>query len=144
MIDKYFPAQKITISSSDREWMTIKIKDLIRQRQKAHKAKKFELREILRKKVRQEIREAKKNYNEKKAHLFHASNPHEWYRHINKIMGNKSKNLNFANIPELASKAIDVQIKIVNDHFANIFKLYPALNSNIPLNKSPNEKNLTN
>ena len=142
MIDKYFPTQKITISSSDREWMTIKIKDLIRQRQKAHKANNFELRDILRKKVRQEIREAKKNYNKKNAHLFHASNPREWYRHINKIMGNKNKNLNFANIPELASKAIDVQIKIVNDHFAKICKLYPPLNSNVSLNKSPNEKNL--
>ena len=44
MIDKYFPTQKITISSSDKEWMTVKIKDLIRQRQKAHKAKNIELK----------------------------------------------------------------------------------------------------
>ena len=75
MIDKYFPTQKITISSSDKEWMTVKIKDLIRQRQKAHKANNIELKNILAKKVRQEIRKAKKNYNEKKAHLFYASNP---------------------------------------------------------------------
>ena len=55
MIEKYFPIQKITISSSDKEWTTVKIKDLIRQRQKAHKAKNIELRNILAKKVRQEI-----------------------------------------------------------------------------------------
>ena len=67
MIDKYFPVQKITISSSDKEWMTVKIKDLISQRQKAHKAKNGVLKNILAKKVRQEIRKAKVNYNEKKS-----------------------------------------------------------------------------
>ena len=122
MIEKYFPVQKITISTSDKEWMTVKIKDLINQRQKAHKANNFELKNILAKKVRDEIRKAKVNYNNKKAHLFHMSNPREWYRHINKIMGNKNKKLNFTNIPELAFKAIDDQIKIVNEHFANICK----------------------
>ena len=82
------------------------------------------------------------NYNEKKAHLFHASNPREQYRHINKIMGNKSKKSNFANIPELAFKDIDVQIKIVNDHFANICKKYPPLNTNIDLNCPLNKTSL--
>ena len=122
--------------------MTVKIKDLIRQRQKAHKAKNIELKIILAKKVRQEIRKAKKNYNEKKAHLFYASNPREWYRHINKIMGKKNKSLNFTNIPELAFKPIATQIKIVNDHFANICKKYPPLDSNINLNCPSNEKKL--
>ena len=142
MIEKYFPVQKITISTSDKEWMTVKIKDLINQRQKAHKANNFELKNILAKKVRDEIRKAKVNYNNKKAHLFHMSNPREWYRHINKIMGNKNKKLNFTNIPELAFKAIDDQIKIVNEHFANICKKYPPLNSNLVLSSSPNEKSL--
>lgn len=92
MIEKYFLVQKITISSSDKEWMTVKIKDLINQRQKAHKAGNLELKNNLAKKVRFEIRKAKVNYNKEKAHLFHMSNPQEWYRHINKIMGNKMKN----------------------------------------------------
>ena len=78
----------------------------------------------------------------KKAHLFHASNPREWYKHINKIMGNKNRKLNFTNIPDLAFKPIDDQIKIINDHFANICRKYPPLNNNIALNSSPNEKKL--
>ena len=142
MIEKYFPVQTITISSSDKEWMTVKIKDLIRQRQKAHKAEKLKLENVLAKKVRDEIRKAKVNYNSEKAHLFHMSNPREWYRHINKIMGNKNKKLNFTNIPELAFETIDDQIRIVNDHFANICKKYPPLNSNITLNCPPDEKKL--
>ena len=50
MIDKFFPVQKIKISSSDKEWITVKIKDLIAQRQKAHKANNFDLKNILAKK----------------------------------------------------------------------------------------------
>ena len=91
--------RKIIISSSDKEWMTPKIKDLISQRQKAHKAKNFELKNHLDKKIKQEIRKAKENYNSNQVHLFHMSNPREWYKHIHKIIGNKRNNLIFTNIP---------------------------------------------
>ena len=64
------------------------------------------------------------------------SNPREWYKHINKIIGNKKHNLNFTNIPEVAYKTIAEQIKIVNKHFANICNMYPPLNKNINLNDS--------
>ena len=57
-------------------------------------------------------------------------------------MGNKNKKLNFTNIPDLAFKPIDDQIKIINDHFANICRKYPPLNKNIVLNCPPNEKKL--
>ena len=142
MIDKYFPIKKIKISSSDKEWMTVKIKDLIDQRQRAFHATKLDLYDILARKVKSEIWKAKIDYNEEKAHLFHASNPREWYRHDNKLMGNKNKKLNFANIPELAFRPIEVQIKIVNDHFAKICRKYPPINTNIVLTCPPNEKYL--
>ena len=142
MIEMCFPVQTITISTSDQEWMTLKIKELIKQRQKAHKAKNFELTKILRNKIREEIRNAKINYNAKNAHLFHMSNPREWYRHINKIIGNKNKQLNFSNIPELAFKTIDDQLKIINEHFAKICRKYPPLDSNIVLDSIPGEKSL--
>ena len=81
--------KKIDISSSDKEWITPKIKILIKQRQRAHVTKNYDLRKHLNKKIQQEIWKAKLNYNKKKAHLFHATNPREWYRHVNKIIGNK-------------------------------------------------------
>ena len=75
--------------------------------------------------------------------MFHKSNPKEWYKHINKIIGNKKHSLNFTNIPEVAYKAIDEQIKIVNKHFANICNKYPPLNKNVSLNDTEvNEKSL--
>ena len=141
MIDKFFPLKKIEISSTDKEWMTPNIKSLIKQRQKAHVARNFDLRNHLSKKIQNEIRKAKLHYNENKAHLFHTTNPREWYRHINTIIGNKKYNLNVINIPELAYKNVEEQIKIVNDHFANICNKYPPLN-NIELMEINNEVGL--
>ena len=94
MVEKFFPLQKIIISDSDKAWMTSKVKDLISQRQKAHFAKNFDLRKHLAKRIREEIKKAKVNYNANKAHLFHMSNPKEWYKHINIIISNKRDNLN--------------------------------------------------
>ena len=71
MIDKFFPLKKIDISSSDKEWITPKIKILIKQRQRAHVIKNYDLRKHSNKKIQQEIWKDKLNYNKKKAHLFH-------------------------------------------------------------------------
>ena len=121
MIDKFFPLKRIEISSTDKEWITPKIKKLINQRQKAYLTD-MDLYKHLAKKVRSEIRKAKLDYNEKKAHLFRALNPRDWYRHIYKIIGNKKYNLNIINIPDLTNKTVEEQTKIVNDHFSNICK----------------------
>ena len=139
MVDNLFPLQKIIFSSSDKEWMTPKIKGMIAKRQKAHKAENFELRNYFAKKIRSEIRNAKIKYNDKKAHLFHMSNPREWYKHINKIIGNKKHRLNLTNIPELADKTVDEQVSIINNHFGNICKKYPPLDRNFKLRETGHE-----
>ena len=139
MIEKFFPLKKLMISNTDKEWITPNIKTLIKQRQKAHFAKNSELFNYLAAKVRSEIRKAKLHYNEKNAHLFHMSNPREWYRYINKILGNKNPKLNFINIPELAYKTAEEQMKIVNTYFASICRKYPPLDKNIKLRPTANE-----
>ena len=144
MVDNLFPLQKIIFSSSDKEWMTPKIKGMIAKRQKAHKAENFELRNYFAKKIRLEIRNAKIKYNDKKAHLFHMSNPREWYKHINKIIGNKKHRLNLTNIPELADKTVDEQVSIINNHFGNICKKYPPLDRNFKLRETGHEVSLKN
>ena len=132
-IDELFPLQKINISDTDKEWMTPDIKNLISERQLAHNSKLFDLRDHLAKRIRHEIREAKCNYNKGKAHYFHMTNPREWFKHINKIIGNKTNKNPFINIPDLAFKPISEQIKIVNTHFATTCKKYPSL---IPVNEA--------
>ena len=142
MINKFFPTKQVTINSSDKDWITPKIKRLIDQRQKAYLAKKFELSKQLSRKIRSEIRKAKIQYNKKKAHLFHMSNSREWYRHINRIIGNKIKKLNLINIPNLENKPINEQITIINNHFAKICTKFPPLGKDFKIMENSGEENL--
>ena len=142
MVEKYFPLTPVLITNTDKEWITPNIKKLISQRQKAHRSKKYKLRNNLAKKIRIEIKRAKVRYNKrKKSNLFSYSSK-EWYRHINNILGNKKNSINFTNIPELANKPSDEQVTIVNTHFANICRKYPPLKKETKMEKQPNDKEL--
>ena len=59
MIEKYFPLTPVTVTNTDKEWVNPNIKKLIAQRQKAHKTKKYKLRNKLAKKIRLGIKKAK-------------------------------------------------------------------------------------
>ena len=50
MVEKYFPLRLVKISNTDKEWMTLKLKNLISKRQKAHKSNNHDLRDYLAKK----------------------------------------------------------------------------------------------
>ena len=90
--------------------------------------------------------------NQKKNPLWYSGQPimalgpvcREWYKHLNKMIGNKKHNLNFTNIPELAYKAINEQIEIVNNHFGSICKKYPPLDKNIKIMETGHEESLNN
>ena len=91
MIDKFFPLIKVAIAEDDKEWITPEIKQLISERQKAHKSNNIDLCKHLAKKIRQEIKKAKINYNSCKAETFTNSSTKEWYQHITKIINNGKK-----------------------------------------------------
>ena len=142
MIDKYFPLRPVAISSTDKEWMTPKVKELILKRQKAHLSGDYDVSKHLAKKLTKEIRRAKFNYHKTKVENILGSSPKEWYSHINKILGRKTNNINLSNIPELANKPVEEQVKIINAHFAEICKKYPPLNKNLKVNEGQNEREL--
>ena len=63
MIDIFFPSMKIVITENDKKWITSEIKHLIAERQKAYMSGNFDLAKHLAKKIKQEIKKAKINYN---------------------------------------------------------------------------------
>ena len=142
MVEKYFPLTPVTITNTDKDWVTPNIKKLIAQRQKAHKLNNYELRNSLAKKIRIEIRRAKVRYHKKKKESILSSNSKEWYRHINNIIGNKKNSMNLTNIPELTDKTTEEQVSIVNAHFSNICQKYPPFENKTKLEKQPNDKDL--
>ncbi len=78
MIDKFFPLVKVVATQNDKEWITPKIKSLIADRQKAHKSRSYSTRDQLAKKIKLEIKKAKRKYNELKAKSFANGNTKEW------------------------------------------------------------------
>ena len=71
------------------------------------------------------------------------SNSREWYKHINKIIGNKKNKLNLVNIPDLINKPVNEQIDIVNNHFAKICTNYPPLEKNFKLMETKGEEGVS-
>ena len=89
-------------------------------------SKNVDLHKHLAKKIRQEINKTKINYNIRKAETFTNSSTKEWYQHINRIINNgKKSNLILHNIPNLAEKAMEEIVIMVNNHFAVICQTYP-------------------
>ena len=127
MINIFFPLKKVRIPSTDREWITPKIKELIAKRQKAHMVRNFELRDSLHKMVKLEVKLAKIEYNKSRNNYFKNLNPKEWYRHVHNIISNGKSEINLSNIPELAQKTPAEQTVIINEYFANICRKYPKL-----------------
>ena len=87
-IEKYFPLVKVNASNTDKEWITSELKDLFSKRQRAHMEGNYVVRDCLAKKIKTKVKEAKINYNAKKADLFTKSNSKDWYRHVNNIIRN--------------------------------------------------------
>ena len=117
-IEKYFPLVKVNVSNTDKEWITSELKDLFSKRQRAHKEGNFVLRDCLAKKIKYKSKEAKVNYNAKKANLFTKANSKDWYRHVNNIIRNGERNtINLSNIPELAYKSSKETTKVIKLSF---------------------------
>ena len=140
MINKFFPLVKVVVTDNEKKWITPKIKDLISQRQKAHVTRNFDKRNHLTRKLRQEIKYAKRNYNKSQTDKFLKNDPKEWHRHISNIINNGKRNNNILNsIPELSQKPLEEMISIINDHFGKICQSYPPVDPNIVIHENPSD-----
>ena len=126
-----------------KEWITNEIKQLIAERQKAYMSGNFDLSKHLSKKIKQEIKNAKINYNTRKAEMFTSSSSREWYQHITRIINNgKKSNLILHSIPDLAQKSMDEVVIIVNNHFAAICQTFPPYNDDTVTHDASNDPKL--
>ena len=142
-IEKYFPLVTVYKSNTDKEWITSELKELFTKRQRAHMEGNNDLRDRLAKKIKKKIKEAKINYNAKKANLFTMSNSKDWYRHVNNIIRNGEKQtINLNNIPDLAYKSPGDITHVINNHFASICNKYPKLEKGITVTKYPYDKEI--
>jgi len=127
-VDNCFPLKRTSTHHQDKPWVTNRIKDLILARQKAYKTKNIDATKYLAKKVRQEIRSAKKNYHKQIIDKISDANPKSWYSHIRNLIGDKRSDSYLSHISEIADSP-ESAANIINCHFANINKLLPPLQS---------------
>ena len=88
-VDTYLPFCKIKVCSSDRPWITTKIKSLIRNRQKAlHvNGKDSEIYKAYRNAVQTNCSIAKKTFYTCKVAALRSSNIKRWWSEINRLSG---------------------------------------------------------
>ena len=68
-IDMYFPEKMVKLTSSDKPWITVEIKQKILHRQRAHENKRIEERDRIAKTIQKLCFNARINYGHKNIHL---------------------------------------------------------------------------
>ena len=125
-VDYSFPLQKISMHATDKPWMSANIKDLIRDRQRAHAAGNSDLRKSLAKRIISEIRLAKAKFFKEKIALLHNVSPARWFRHISELTSTKPSGSKLLAIPEVA-RDIATAAETINDHFSKYNNTIPPL-----------------
>ena len=124
-IDALFPLKKRRTHPKDKPWMNTKIKDLIADRQKAHKEGNNELRKQLAREIIHEIKQSKEEYHATQMERIQRAEPRNWFNHMKRILGTKQPDP-LKNIKDLANNP-DTCADTINKHFAAINTTLPPL-----------------
>ena len=127
-IDLHFPLRKAKIHSNDRDWITPKVKLLMKKRQKAFHKNEREKWKRLRNRVMREIEKAKKEYYCTRIQKLKNSNPSSWYREIRILTGQRNEHPSI-DIPGLLTNDPSQAANAINDHFSNIASDLNPLNT---------------
>ena len=84
--NRYFPAKRVTVHSSDAPWMTPRLKRLISQRNWAFHSCPVLYRKV-RNRVIREIKTVKARYYPDKIHQLKHANNTQWYNRIKALCG---------------------------------------------------------
>jgi hypothetical protein len=92
-IDSFFPIKTVKLHEDDKPFITGRLKKLMAKRNKAHKSGNFELFKRLRNQIVAEVRSAKKNFYHNHVRPTFCTNPHFWWKNVNKIVGKKKQSI---------------------------------------------------
>ena len=125
-INNHFPKKRTECTTSDKPWMTTKIKSLILKRQKAFNLGHHTWR-FYRNTVSRAIRTAKHSYTASKLSEANTSrDPIAWYWTVKRLCGIHPKNRNFHITGMEDVSSLDTA-DAINAHFNSIVSSLPAL-----------------
>ena len=145
-VDFSFPLQRVSQHATDKPWMSANIKELIKDRQKAHAEGNLGLRKTLAKRIIADIRQAKAKFFREKIALLHNVSPAKWFRHISNLTSTQPNDSKLLSIPEVACD-MDAASNTINGHFSRYNNAIPPLDRAslpcfLPHNKPPTVSNL--
>ncbi|XP_071948788.1 uncharacterized protein [Antedon mediterranea] len=121
-----FPTELLKMRSTDHPWLTKRVKQLIKQRQKAYvKFGKSSKWKKLRNGVQKAIMDVKKSYYQDAISGLHNSDSSKWHKNVGKLC-NLNQKQSFS-IPGLNEKET---AESINQHFADVCCQLPALDQN--------------
>ncbi|KAI8493207.1 hypothetical protein Bbelb_292110 [Branchiostoma belcheri] len=118
-IDHFFPTKTIKIHSTDKPWITLAIKSLIRERQKAFHQRREQAWKRLRNKVIQCIKQAKKNHYTKRVQQLKTEDPAKWYKELKSVC-NLVKPPSSIQVPDVDSANQKAVADAINKYLASI------------------------
>ncbi|CAH1266721.1 Hypp3547 [Branchiostoma lanceolatum] len=87
LLDKLCLLKKVKITTADKQWMTVRIKELLAERQQAFCSRDTTVCSRLRNAVAKHIKKAKRLYYEREVANLKHSNPGHWFKSIKALMG---------------------------------------------------------
>jgi hypothetical protein len=125
-MDKYLPTKSVRIHTTDKPWITAKIKELIKRRQKAFVEKKMIMWRLLKNKVIRAIEQAKKSYYNNSIQDLKSSDPSGWHRGIQMIV-NKHQPRPIISVPGVPLDDEKAIAETINNTFAEVSQSRPLL-----------------
>ncbi|XP_071477419.1 uncharacterized protein [Diadema antillarum] len=117
-IEKHFPMRRVKLHPTDKDWMTPKIKAMIKSRQKAFSCRNTAVYKHYRNKVSREIATAKSTFYSTKIQNLKTSNPAAWYRGIRSMTSGKIQPTRIT-VPDVDSENYIEISQRINEGFAS-------------------------
>ena len=128
ILDEMIPVKKIRMHPSDRPWMTLHIKSVIKERQRAFIRGDTEKYQHLRQRVMTMVTKAKLKYYEDKTANTRTKNPAKWFKSIYHLCGAVDSNQiapTSENLSEVAEKLQDAFTRPWDNHFPSFPNIQP-------------------
>ena len=125
-----FPTKIVTMHTANKPWVTDWFRDLVRKRQRAHMSGDLNQANILRNKLNRAASKLQYNIYQTQIAAMHESGSHDWWKHMNTIMGLKT----YGNscMQGVTNKTTDgycgLLANTMNDFFVSVSNHLPRLN----------------
>ena len=127
-IDMFFPIKRVKTHSTDKPWITHKIKSLITKRQKAFAADSKSKWRKLRNKCKREIDKAKISFYANRTRKLQATDPRRWYQSIKLMLNDTKSELNM-HVPGIDRGDHKALANAINSKFVGVSSHIEPLNS---------------